>query len=76
MLRTALEHLLRLGENGAGRTGFGERDMGASELEPDLDGEPGKAVVEQRAQAVSAGQSPRGHPSYRPSWIATRAVAT
>ena len=28
--------------------------MGANELEPDLDGQPGKAVVEQRPQAVGA----------------------
>ncbi len=39
---------------------LGEREMGASELEPDLDGQPGKAVVEQRPQAVGARQRRAG----------------
>ena len=41
-------------EDRAGRGGFGEREVGARELEPNLDGQPGNAVVEQRPQAVGA----------------------
>ena len=40
--------------------GLGEREMGARELEPDLDGQPGKAVVEQRPQTVRARQRRAG----------------
>ena len=54
--RAQLEHPLGLGENRAGRAGLAEREMGAGELEPDLDGQPGNAVVEQRPQTVRARQ--------------------
>ena len=53
---TELEHLLGLGEDRAGGAGLGEREMGAGELEPDLDGQPGKTVIQQRPQTVRAGQ--------------------
>ena len=51
-----LEHPLGLGEDSAGGGRLAEREMGAYELEPDLDGEPGKAVVEQWPQTVGARQ--------------------
>ena len=52
-----------------------ECEMGARELEPDLDGHPWKAVVEHGTQAMGACQ--RGAASCSlASWSATRAVAT
>ena len=39
---------------------LGEREMGACELEPDLDGQPGKTVIEQRPQTVRACQRRAG----------------
>jgi hypothetical protein len=39
--RAELEDLLGLGEHGAGGARLAEREMGAGELEPDLDREPG-----------------------------------
>ena len=48
------EHLLGLGEHRAGGACVGEREMGAGELEPDLDGQPRNAVVEQGPQAMGA----------------------
>ena len=59
-LRTELEHPLGLGQNRAGRAGLGQREMGARELEADLDGQPGKAVVEHRPQTVRARQRRAG----------------
>jgi hypothetical protein len=49
--------------------------MGANELEPDLDGQPGKAVVEERPQAVGRASAARAS-SRLPSWSAIRALTT
>ena len=59
-VRTELEHPLGLGENRAGRAGIGQCEMGACELEPDLDGQPGNTVVEQGPQTVRARQRRAG----------------
>ena len=59
-VRTQLEHPLGVREDRAGRAGLGEREMGACQLETDLDGQPGKAVVEQWPQAVRARQRRAG----------------
>ena len=69
-----LEYSLGLCENRAGRTGLGEGQVGARQLKPDLDGQPGKAVVEQWPQPVSAVSAARAS-SGLASWSATRAVA-
>ena len=60
MSGTELEHPLGLGENRAGGAGIGECEVGACELEPDLDGQPGNAVVEHRPQTVRARQRRAG----------------
>ena len=59
-VRPKLEHPLGLCENRAGGGDLGEREMGARELEPDLDGQPRDAVVEHRPQAVGACQRRAG----------------
>jgi len=53
---TDLEHPLGLGEDRARGAGLGERKMSADELEPHLDGQPGKTVIQKRPQAVRACQ--------------------
>ena len=53
-VRPELEHLLGLGEHRPGGACVGEREMGARELEPDRDGQPRNAVVEQRPQPMGA----------------------
>ena len=53
-VRPQLEYLLGLGEHRPGRACVGEREMGARELEPDRDGQPWNAVVEQRPQPMGA----------------------
>ena len=55
-VRAELEHALGLAENGAGGARVGECEVGACELEPDFDGPPREAVVEQRSQTVDARQ--------------------
>ena len=45
---------LGLGEHRAGGAGIGEREVGARELETDLDRDPGNAMVEQWPQPVGA----------------------
>ena len=74
-MRTAFEHALRLFQSRAGGAGVREREMGACELEPDLDRQPRESVVEQRPQAVCARERARAS-SVLASWSATRAVAT
>ena len=60
MSRPKLEHALGLLRTVRAALGVAEREMGARELEPDLDGQPGDAVVEQRPQTVRACQRRAG----------------
>ena len=56
-IRAELEDTLGLGENRAGGRRFAEREMGSYEIEPDLHGEPGKTVIEQRPQTVGVARA-------------------
>jgi hypothetical protein len=49
-----LEHPFGIGQDRASGGSLAQCEMDAGELEPDLDAEPGEAVVEQRPQTVDA----------------------
>ncbi len=53
---TKFEYLLGLGEDRASGAGLGKREMGAGELKPNSDGQPGKTVIQQRPQTVCTDQ--------------------
>ena len=55
-VRAELEHALGLRENRAGSARLGECEVGTCELEADVDGQPGKPVVEHGPQTVRAHQ--------------------
>ena len=55
-VRAEREHLVGLGQNRARGGRLAESEMGACELEPDLDRHPRKAVIEHGTQTMGARQ--------------------
>jgi hypothetical protein len=59
-VRAALEYPFSFGEDPASGAGLAQCEMGACELDADLDCDPGEAVVEHGPQAVGARQCRAG----------------
>ena len=68
-VRAELEHPLGLGENRAGGARLAECEMGACELEPDFDGQPGNAVVEHAAADGGRAPAPLAPPRVGPRGV-------